>query len=139
MDSKLLDSAIRSFQAIHRQFTHPPRGRTTPQARAHFAQAQRELFHLAQVICALANPTVQTELDTIRRRVMEVISEAPDIGAALTPRFVRVALWYDFEITPGVAFDLRLIGHKTPISLARALHRQHLEQITIVRAITKLA
>ena len=110
----MLAIAVERFTELSRHFAHPPGRHGTPEQRRHYTQAQLELWNLAQTICGMLNPQVQSELDSARRELVSQLSRCvrtPVTGALVIPcKRTRPLYWRDIQITPEITLDPDLSG-----------------------------
>jgi hypothetical protein len=98
------------FRNLSLQYRHVPRGSHSrdADARRHYAQAQTELFQLAQAICKVAEPAVQSELEAARLDLVEQIRlhvKTP-VGPCVLPHVrSKLLAWSDYQITPELTSD----------------------------------
>jgi hypothetical protein len=126
------------FLYLSARFTHPPGRNATDVARAHFDQAQRELFNLAQAICALANPTVQRKLDLLREEIMVQLGlelRTRATGASIMRRsHPRPILWWEYQITPELSHDPTIVGNAVLKPYVKKLKEALRAQAAVIRA-----
>lgn len=127
-----------------RAATRAYRGRqATVPSRHALHRAQREMFHLAQVICGKVEPATQRELDTVRREIVQhYISPAingerqgGDIGYSFTTTTARnkwIADWTRVDISPGIAIDYAVAGIRIPKRLVGRLQTAIRQQVQVV-------
>jgi hypothetical protein len=126
------------FIFLSARYTHPPGRNATDVARAHFDQAQRELFNLAQAICAIVNPAVQHRLDLLREEIMAQLGlelRTRATGASIMRRkHPRPILWWEYQITPELAHDPTIVGNAVLRPYVKKLKDALREQAAIIRA-----
>ena len=101
--------------------------------------AQREMFELAQTLCFMFDPDLQTRLQSARRTVVRYLQQhrPPEFYSDVTMTVNRqhYLRWQDFQITPEISFDFSLKGVGIPKSIADQLIKVHRLQVRTVMSI----
>lgn len=136
----LLEISIGRFRALRQHYGHLPRQRRTLELIEQYRMAQVEMFHLAQVICSLVDPTLQLELDTIRREIMQQIDlhiKVPTGARVVTKRTTPGQLtWSEYQITPEISVDPTITGNAVLFPLLRRLRVALRAQVGLVNTKT---
>ncbi len=102
-----------------------------------FTRAQVELWQLAQAICALREPALQSHLDQTRRKIMEELRKLKHGGAAVrVVKYARRMRWYDFQLTPEISIDPGLTGRVTNQRNLNELRRLLCKQRMLISEVT---
>ena len=136
-DNSSLAILLERFSYLSARYTHPPGRNASEDARRHFNTAQRELFNLAQAICAILNPEVQLRLDLLREEIMAQLSlelRAPTGAAVVRRKHPRPILWWEFQITPEVTHDPTIVGNAVLRPYVNKLKQALRDQAAVLRA-----
>jgi len=137
-DSRQLSPLLDRFYHLTRRYAHPPGRNASADARRHFDQAQIELFHLAQAICALLNPEVQLRLDLLREEIMAQLRL--ELRTCATGAFVvrrkhpRPVLWWEYQITPELTHDPTIVGNAVLRPYVSRLKTALRDQAAVIKA-----
>jgi hypothetical protein len=104
---------------------------------------------LAQALAALADPSIQANLDAVRREIVETYGSKDQTPATgnnhgrrrsreifVHKRAKGKARWSDYQITPEIDTHLALVGTTIPKETARRLKRALTAQISLINDLT---
>lgn len=99
------------FLILERTFRHIPPFADSGYRDA-FRRAHEELWVLAQALCALADPGLQSALDQTRRAILQEIHDHLQTGHAVLKQTTRprIMRWYEHELTPEITHDPTIHG-----------------------------
>jgi hypothetical protein len=130
-NAEMLDDLIQRYLELYRRHGHTHKG----DDRRQFDKAQRELWALAQAICKLTHPKIQSELDAARRDAVAQINlhieHASPIVVSPRPK-QRPISWTEFQLTPELSVDPQTTGACVSIDVAKRLRFAHKNQISAV-------
>lgn len=143
VELKILTERFLKLQRATKRL-HGDRFRQKPLDQSTLLRVQRELYVLAQAICARVAPDIQSRVDCMRREVMQK-HVAPNIDHTLPPvplahtalmpgkiKGARIADWRLIDITPGVANNPVVAGTPIPRSLATKLRSAIIQQVRAI-------
>lgn len=113
---------VERFVVLQRTFAHI-RPQDTADYRRAYRSAHEELWVIAQALCALADPGLQSHLDATRRLILAEIHKHISIGDTVIKPTTRSRpmRWYEHELTPELTYDPRLTGSLLSHALVKTL------------------
>jgi hypothetical protein len=115
--------------------------------RYNHARTEGERFQFAQALGTLVCPKIQTQLNTTRKRIMEVVQKAREsserIGkrhtrvsafkASIGPKVLKSLTWDKYQLTPELGQDLSITGIRVPEDIVRELNGLLRWQVRLVK------
>jgi hypothetical protein len=130
-----LEIILQRYLELHSRYGHTPRRH---EERPQFDQAQRELWVLAQAICKLAFPKIQSELEAAQRDAIAQIRLHIEHATPVVVhprRRQRPVIWSDFQLTPELSLDPTTTGACVTTDVAKRLHKAHKHQVSTVLSV----
>ena len=132
---------IDRFCSLRDAYGHALHGRQKQQNnRNMYVRAQHEMFTLAQIICAIFHPDVQSRLDTLRQTAMRQITDRlgalTQDGAIMLPKKPREVRWSDIQISFEVSADPNITGRMVDHNTTKELIKLHRKQVQLVLDVT---